>query len=76
MTLVGRFLVARKRAMSAMMPSDTRNYALLITAFKHTQKLVQSKKPFLTCSLYICAREGYQNYFSRGSSVCTTDRYI
>ena len=34
MTLVGRFLVARKQAMSAMMPSDTTNYALFIKAFK------------------------------------------
>ena len=75
MTLLGRFLVARKQAMSAMMPSDTRNYALLIKAFKYTQMLVRSKKLFLTYS-YIFKGEGYQIFFSRGSRVCTTDRYI
>ena len=53
MTLVGRFLVARKQAMSAMMPSDTRNYALFIKAFKCTQMLVRSKKTFFAYSLYL-----------------------
>ena len=53
MTLVGRSLVARKQVMSAMMPSDTRNYVLLIKAFKHTHMLVRSKKPFLAYSLHV-----------------------
>ena len=75
MTLVGRFLVARKQGMSAMMPSNTRNYALFIKAFKCTQMLVRSKKPFF-CLQPIFTGEGYQNYFSRGSRVCTTDHYI
>ena len=57
MTLVGRFLVAQKQAMSTMMPSDPRNYALLIKAFKHTQRLVRSKKPFLTYSLYLQGKD-------------------
>ena len=53
MTLVGRSLVARKQVMSAMMPSDARNYALLIKAFKHTHMLVRLKKPFLASSLHM-----------------------
>ena len=57
MTPLGRFLVARKQAMSAMMPSDTRNKALLIKAFKDTQMLVRSKKPFLTYSLYLQGKD-------------------
>ena len=57
MTLVGRFLVAQKQAMSTMMPSDPRNDALLIKAFKHTQMLVRSKKPFLTYSLYLQGKD-------------------
>ena len=39
------------------MPSDTRNKALLIKAFKHTQMLVRSKKPFLTYSLYLQGKD-------------------
>ena len=43
MTLVGRFLVARKRAMTTMVPSDTRIFDMLsYRAFKHTQILVRS----------------------------------
>ena len=53
MTLVGRSLVARKQVMSAMMPSDARNYALLIKVFKHTHMLVRLKKPFLASSLHV-----------------------
>ena len=57
MTLVGRFLVARKQGMSAMMPSNTRNYALFIKAFKCTQMLVRSKKPFFAYSLYLQGKD-------------------
>ena len=57
MTLVDRFLVERKQAMSAMMPSDTitmlsySKYTHLCLVIELTQLLVQSKKPFLTLSI-------------------------
>ena len=74
MTPLGRFLVARKQAMSAMMPSDTRNKALLIKAFKHTD-FSAIKEAFSYIQLMFTG-EGCQNYFSRGSRVYTTDSYI
>ena len=57
MTLMGRSLVARKQVRSAMMPSDARNYALLIKAFKHTHMLVRLKKPFLASSLHVQGKD-------------------
>ena len=71
------FLEARKRAMSAMMPSDEElMLSVLIIELLNIHKNVSAIKEAFSYIQLIFTGEGYQNYFSRGSRVCTTDHYI